>query len=336
MSDSNQTAVSVESEDGRILTGVGVTPDALERTMERHAPEPPAGSAPAEASGAATLPSAESESQADRDAAGRFQPRGRQRYSALTAERDAAAQRATAAEKERDELRQRLEAASRAPAAPTPAAPPASAAPPEKFTFPDYYTYLSTHPDVSYEDWTEAKVDALTDWKLQRSTPLDIDARIRQSIEADRASRSLADRLAQSDVRGRQAYPDFDAVLASPHVQAPNWPLDKLRAIAALDELEHVRYALAKDPALAESLRTEPDPVQFGIRLARVLSAVPSVASPASTGPRAVPPPLPMQPVGTGTRTTVLPSAALVQKAGFDFDKSGYREKRAAERGVRR
>jgi hypothetical protein len=78
------------------------------------------------------------------------------------------------------------------------------------------------------------------------------------------------------------------------------------------------------------------DPFTFALEVAK-LAPNGSVATPASTAASgSVPPPAPYQPVGSGSTTTALPSAELARKGGYDFDKSGYREKRAAERGVSR
>ena len=193
--------------------------------------------------------------------------------------------------------------------------------------------YTATIPDADYEEWRDAR----NLWLYQQQQPTDIDAKIRSSIEADRASRTQAEHVTQAVTRGRTAYQDFDAVLHAPHMTVNNWPSDKIQAIAALEEPEHIQYALGKDPALAEKLRTA-SPVQFGMELAKLIPA-PAVARLASTaGAGPVTPPPPFQPVGAGSKTTAPPLADLTKKAGFDYDKSGYRERRAAElgRGTRR
>src|SRR6185295_14944719 len=103
-------------------------------------------------------------------------------------------------------------------------------------------------------------------------------------------------KLDETIARGRKTYTDFDAVLNAPHMTATNWPGDKIQVLASLDNPEHIQYQLGKDPALAESLRTEPNLAKFGMRLAQLMTAAP-VASLASTGPASFVPPAPMQPV---------------------------------------
>jgi len=316
------TVVSVEDAQGRILSGAGADPDQLADTMERHAPDEPAAS-PSQPSAAPVETSSEPK-----------QTRGQKRFAELTSERDKAKNEAAAIAKERDELKQRLEAASRVTAPEAPKAPEPQKAK-EKFPF-TFDAYIAAHPDEDYDDFVTAKAV----WTMQQQTGLssqtDIDATIRRSIEADRASRTHADRLEQVKTRGRQAYADFDAVLAAPHVSANNWPIDKLTMLAELETPEHIQYALAKDPTLAETLRTEPNLIKFGMAIAQLMpkAAVAPLASTAPSGP--VTPPAPYQPVGAGSKTTAPPLGDLPKKGGFDFDKSGYRERRAAERGVTR
>jgi len=311
--------VSVEDDNGRVLSGVGVDAESLRETMDRHAPaETPAKSADA--------PAADTTAQPDEPKPSR----GRRRIDDLTREREDEKRRADAAERERDDLKAKLAAAPAPrsePQHPPVAAPVAQpAATRTKPTEDQVGTKYQTYADF---------VEDLSDWKAeQRIVALDFDARIRTSIEADRASRSHSAKVDEVLARGRKTYADFDAVLQAPHMIAGNWPGEKIQVIASLDQPEAIQYALAKDPVLAESLRTEPNLAKFGIRLAQLMTAAP-VASPASTGLTSSVLPQPYQPVGSGSKTTVTPSAELAKK-GFDFDKSGYREKRAAERGIRR
>lgn len=337
--------VSVE-QDGRVLTGVGVTEESLRETMDRHTPEPEPSETPSDP-----------KPQIARNDQGQFskQTRGQRRFDQLTGEREAERRAREAVEKERDELRQQLEAAKRSsnPSGNVPATPNGSQLEPaakeavstpkpaqstDKFTFPSYDEYVAANPEADWDGWNDAKQDARTDWKLKTGqfvSAEEFDARLRQSIEADRASRTLQERFEQSIKRAKEAHPDFDAVVNRPEVMNAMWSKEKLHALQQLDDPAVVQYALAKDPATYERLRTIPDLVTFGIELAKLMTAVP-VASPASTGPAgSVIPPQPYQPVGSGSKTTVPPSAELA-KRGFDFDKSGYREKRAAERGVTR
>ncbi len=333
MSDT-ETMTSVE-QDGRILTGVGVSAEELETTLERHARP-----------GTEPLPQPESDPPAEsqqpvtdtpRNEQGQFTKptRGQKRFDQLTKEREDASRRADAAERERDELKQRLAVTT----SPTPSAPAPATPAPEPVREPATAPHSRQKPmedqvGTTYQTYGEY-VEDLADWKAeQRLATMDFDARIRASIEADRASRSRQDTVTQAVTRGRAAFADFDAVLNAPHMTAANWPADKIEAIASVDAPEQVQYALGKDPALAERLRTL-DPITFGRELTKLIAPV-SVASPASTARTMVAtPPAPYQPVAGGGKTTVPSSADLASRGDSDFDRSGYREQRARERGVK-
>ncbi len=336
---SDLSPVSFEK-DGRILTGVGVTAESLEETMDRHTPEAPSTDRAPETAIAENKPAISEEVKPTR---------GQKRFDQLTAEREAEKRRADAAEQERETLRQRLEAveqAQRAVREPEQTKPETI---PEKFRFPTFDAYVATHPDASYEDWNDAKLDAHADWREAKrqntKAYLDtineqLDARVRASIEADRASRSLTETLQQTREKARQVYPDFDAMMSSgPGVMVvlgptPDIGAQRVQAIIEMPGSEHLQYAIAKDEALARRLAGLSD-IAFGAELARLVPASPAVAPLASTAASSVIPPAPYVPVGSGSKTTVPPSAELAKK-GFDFDASGYREKRAAERGVNR
>lgn len=263
--------------------------------------------------------------------------RGQERFSELTSQRDKARHEAQEAARERDEWKHRASTVPQ-PAAPpvVPVPPPARAVeaavvPAAAFTFPGWEPWSVDHPDKTWDDWNDEKSDARADFKIQH---LNVDAQIRRSIEADRASRTAQDRAATTLQRARAAYTDFDAVLSAPHATANNWPLEKLSALAGLDEPEHVQYALAKDPVLAERLRTEPNMVKFGIEVAKLLPGS-AVASPASTAGHVAVLPPPMQPVGSGSKTAVWSAADLAERGGEDYDSSGFREQSRRERGRR-
>ncbi len=333
------TPISAE-QDGRILTGVGVTVDSLESTMERHAPPEADDPTPPElapsAQEADPTPNPSQTAAGDRNPDGTFKKltRGQKRFEQLTGEREAEKRRADAAERERDELRQQL--TKTAPSAPqaveTPARESLPAATAPHSAEPDFERDYESKVGETYATYGAAVQAFNRDSFAFHQTELD--ARIRTSIEADRASRTRQEHVATIVARGRAAFPDFDAVLNAPHMQVGNWSYDKIEAIAALEAPEHIQYALGKDPALAERLRTA-DPVRFGMELARLMPSA-AVASPASTGRTMVPtPPAPYQPVAGGGSTTVPSSAELAQRADSDFDRSGYRERRARERGVK-
>lgn len=285
--------------------------------MERHAPVPDAPAADAPPSPATAAAAAQSAETAQKPS------RGQKRFDELTAQREAAKREADDAKREAAELRARLEAAEQARHTPPP--PTAQTPPAPRRPKPLEEQVGTTYP--TYGDY----IEDLADWKAeQRLAAVDFDARIRDSIEADRASRSFRDQVRDAFAAGPKVYADFDAMLQRSRVQFS--PAQQL-AIIQTPGAEHVLYALAKDDALAQRVAAS-DPIRFGFELARLVPAS-GVASPASTpqtGTSVAPPPY--QPVGSGTQTTVVPSASLIQ--GFDFDKSGYRERRAAERGVRR
>ena len=320
--------VSVESGD-RVLTGVGATEESLAKTMERH-------EAPAEPA-AEPIPVKKS--------------RGQERYAQLTSERDKERNAREAAERERDELRARLSAPPVHAPAPDDGARSAShqgsvpasgtgtesasragstGSTPVKYPY-NFDSYIAANPDADYDDYVTAKAV----WTFQQSQP-DLDTVVRQRIEADAASRTQADRESKEIDRGRQRYADFDAVLkGASHLWANNWPDHIVEAIGKMDEPEHARYALAKDPTLAEKIRTM-NPILAGMEIAKLMPPSGAVALASTSSAGSVTPPAPYQPVGSGSKTTAPPLDELATRSGYDFDKSGYREKRAAERGVRR
>jgi hypothetical protein len=315
MSESDLTVVSHE-QDGRILSGVGVTADELAETMERHAPEPETPAAPPATTAAPVAPEPDK------------QTRGQKRFAELTREREDAKRLAAEAQAERDRYKAELEQFKARPPQAPPTAPKEAVAPPPKETRPKPKEDEIGTKYQTYGDY----VEDLADWKAeQRLATVDFDARIRQSIEADRASRSVTDRVTAAADRGRQAYPDFDAVLKAPVATYPNALLAR---IATMDGAEHMYYQLATNREASQRiLAALQDPLTLGLELAKLGPSAPG-ASPASPARTVAPPPPPYQPVVGGSKTTVTPSADLAK--GFDFDKSGYRERRAAERGVSR
>ena len=329
MSNPGDLTVVSHEQDGRVLSGVGIDASDLQQTMERHAPvEEPA--KPAEPAATETKPAAPVEEK---------KPRGAKRFDELTKEREDAKREAEAARKEAADLKARLEALEQAKPAQTPAPQPVAQQPAqaEPAKAPDlpaelksYDAYLAGHPDADYETYRDARED----WRIQNIAAPQFDARIRRSIEADQASRSFVDLVVQTRTKAREVYPDFDAVITNgPGAQVVMAP-DRLDAIIRHPQSGHLQYVIAKDAALAQKLASC-SPFDFGAELVRLTPST-SVALSASTGSAgsATPPP-PMQPVGSGSKTTITPSAELA-KGGYDFDKSGYREKRAAERGVTR
>lgn len=321
MSESDYTVVSAEDANGRVLSGVGVDVERLEQTVERHAPNEPVAS-PAEPAKEPTQPEKE--------------PRGRVRFSKLTSELEETKKAREAAERERDEFKQKWESAQKAPVAepvrstgtPLPTRAPVEAR--EKPKEDEVGTKYQTYADF---------IEDLADWKAeQRLAKENFDAKIRASIDADHSSRAFRETVSTIQERGRKAYPDFDAVLKSgpgTNVNFGSTPEQwtaRAQYIVQHPHSEHLQYAIAKDGALAQKLAAMSD-FEWGSAIS-ALAPSSAVASPASTAPResSTPPP-PFQPVGSGSKTTALPLDDLPKKGGYDFDKSGYRERRAEQRG---
>ena len=333
MSEPTDYAVtSVEDAQGRILSGVGATVEDLEKTMERHAPPEP--ETPVEAP-ATQQPPPPQESKPTR---------GQKRFSELTSERDKERHAREAAERERDELRAKLAAGTTQPAsrpaddARITASPqhsgevsrgsdrPEHQRPPE----PDFEKDYEAHVGEKYQTYGAA-VQAFNRDYVQWSQA-EIDARIRSSIEADRASREFTSTIQQTLTKGKELHPDVDAVRTQGPGSQIVLPGPKLEAIVKSPYAAHFIYEIAKDAALAQRLASASD-IEFGMELARISPSATSAppASPVVTGSSM--PPAPYQPVGSGSKTTAPPLDDLVKKAGHDFDKSGYREKRAEQLG---
>lgn len=318
------TLVSHTDESGRTLSGVGVSAERLAETMERHAPEETTSESPAPAAGPA----------APAEAPAAPVSRGRQRFSDLTRERDEAKAAAEAAKaereqfaRERDELRQRLEQASRTTA--PPAEPPAPVE--RKPTRP-----MPTDDEIGtkYQTVGEFALD-IARWEREQQAAESAESAeqyIRSLLAQERAREQLNTARDAARERARKAYPDFDTLLKGPVGNIPLGPTEpeanrRVAFIMQHPQSEHIQYAILKDAALAERLRAS-DPVTFGMTIAALVPA----AKPAA--PAWTPPPPPHPTVGASSPTTAVPSSELAKK-GFDFDASGYREKRAAERGVK-
>lgn len=312
--DSN-TLVS-HQQDGRTLSGMGADVERLAETMDRHAPEPEA-KPDAPVTGEATKP-AEPVS------------RGRQRFSDLTKERDEAKAQADALKaerealaKERDELKAKLQ----------PAAPVAE---PAKEPVKEPAAVEPTRPEptedeigTKYQTYAEFARD-LARWVVeQERAAYDPAAQVREILAQERAQAQFANDLRACAERARKAYPDFDKVLDSPTARmvmgrTPDEGHARVNFIIKHPQGEHIQYAILKDPALAQRIQ-QADDVTFGVIVAGLIPA----AQPAK--PAWTPPPSPHPTVGASSPTTSTPSSELAKK-GYDFDSSGYREKRAAER----
>jgi len=320
--DSN-TLVSVEDAQGRILSGVGVTEASLQETVEAREPVDPSAEAPSPATPESPLPVRGRD-----ESSGQFKKgRADKRIGQLTAQKSEEIQKREVAEARALALEHRLAALEahrsqlqtpQAQATQEPATPaPTRTKPSEDEVGVKYQTYADFAED-------------LADWKVeQRLQAFDFDARIRTSIEADRASRAQQEYVQSFATRARSVYPDFDAVLAQADasIQFPD-----LRVLINAPNAEHLVYHLAKDKELARKIATERDPIRLGYLMASVQGPPQGSASPAPPPPPvASSAPAPYQPVGSSTRTSA-PTLDDLASKGFDYDASGYREKRRSDR----
>jgi hypothetical protein len=315
--------VTHESSDGRTLTGTGVTTEALAEVMDRHEPAPV--EAPAQTAPTTTTEPAKPS-------------RGQARFAELTKARKEAEAKAATYERELAELRAQVQP----PTAPAPqtAAPAAAMAPaPPSPSGPERGD--SGHPSGLRAQPTEEEIG--TKYKTYAEFVLDsarwvaeeqqsgIDARIRASIEADRASRDFLSHAESTWAKGRKVYADFDTMRTTgPGSQVP---MDhaKIQAILHHPASEHVQYAIVKDGALAQRLANA-NPIEFGMLLSTV--APTNGAAPLASTPSAgsITPPAPIEPVGSGSPTTPTPSAEAAHKGNYE----AYKARREAERKARR
>jgi hypothetical protein len=265
--------------------------------------------------------------------------RGQKRFSQLTSERDQEAHKRAEAERERDELKARIatfEASRTSAPAPVAAAVPPSAAPVSsaKFSYPTYDAAAAQNPNLSWDDWNDGKIEARAKFELQQ---VDFEALVRNRIEADQASRAFNTTVKSMLDRGKDVYPDFDAVRQSgPGVMVTLGPTvekgaERAQMIAQMPNGEHLFYAIARSAEVAHALARMSD-YQFGMALSSIAPSNPA-ASPASTGSAGftVAPP-PMQPVGSGSKTAVPSAVDLAERGGEDYDASGFREQARRER----
>jgi|SRR6185295_3185832 len=329
------TQASATDDKGRTLSGVGVSVDDLQDTIDARQPAPehktpliaPAASASV-SSPTATAPTSTEPPQL---------AKGRARYQELTHERDEAKARADAAEKKAAELEARLqppparvegplgtatpapvagESAMR-PAAPSSPSQPAQAAP--------------TRPKPSiddiggkYTDWDTYQEDfGRWVWEQQQQT---IQQQIAQGIQQHQQQQQFVQHVESVRAKGRAAYPDFDQMLQSgPGTFVAMHPA-AIQAILNHPQSEHVQYQIMKDGALAQRLAqlAGQNPYAFALELVKLAPQ----AQAGSAVPSQVAPPAPMQPVGSGSRTST-PGSADAE----NFEQ--YQARRRAERKAR-
>jgi hypothetical protein len=182
---------------------------------------------------------------------------------------------------------------------------------------------------TKYKTYAEFVVDSAR-WVAEQQ-PFDIDARVRQSIEADRASRDFLAHAESTWAKGRKVYADFDALRTSgPGSQVP---MDhaKIQAILHHPQSEHVQYAIVKDGALAQRLASM-GPIEFGYALASLVPTAAAAPLASTARPGSQTPPAPVQPVGSGSPTTA-PSIVDHARRG---DYPAYKAQRTADRQNRR
>lgn len=329
------TVVSVESPSGRVLEGVGVAPEALEETISAREPAEPAAEEPSSPGTPSSSPPAAGP--ARDDATGQFKKghRADKRIHQLTAQREEAERRNAAAEQRAQELERRLAAleaqrSTRTEPTPAPTPTPSPAPPPEPDFDKEYEAFVGTEKYPTYGAAIQAYNREYAKWYQTNQ----LDAHIRRSIEADRASRAQQDHVQSFASRGRAAYSDFDAVLSSATVVLGDTPEEgeaKLKVVLGHPEAEHLVYAISKSPQLQTELKNIKNHLQLGYFLGRIPRT--AVAAPAPTAPAvASHAPAPYQPVGTGSKT----SAPTLEDAADSGDYEQYRRIRAAQRKDRR
>lgn len=329
MSDIDPSAQVSHSQDGRTLTGMGVSAESLQEVMDARAPvdetTTTAQPAPVPAAAAADAPQPK-------------QTRGQARFSELTQARKDAEAKAEAAEKRAADLEARLNQAPVAQSSPSPVAERgipsvpnggASGQPqPSQPTRPEP-TEDEVGPGLKYETYGAfVKDQSKWEWEQQQEA---ISQRVRHGIEAHTTHQAFLAHVESTRTKGRSAYKDFDAMLQSGPGTHVNMPHSAIQQIYQLPNSEHVQYAIMKDGNLAQELAglAATNPYAFGLRLATIAPAAPA-APPASTGnPGSATPPPPMQPVGSGSHTTTLSSADHAKASNY----AAYKAARAAERG---
>ena len=248
--------------------------------------------------------------------------RGRRRFDQLTFEREEAKREAAALKAELDSLKAKPASAEPAKSATTETpAEPKQATPTAGTKEPELEDFLD-QPDPLKAFNTALKAYLKSDISEQ------IDARLSQRLEAERASRQLTQTVADLRERGKSAYRDFETVLAASDVQFPE-PI--LWNIVNDPHGEHIQYALATDPDLAKKVAAIRDPLELGRVLGR-LGATGTSAPPASPAPVAKSTaPRPFQPVSGASRTTS-PSIEDLAESG-DYER--YKASRHAQMGVK-
>jgi hypothetical protein len=328
------TPASATDDKGRTLSGVGVSADELQATIDERQPEPapekPA--APVADRAASTTPPVGTEPPP--------LAKGRARYQELAHARDAEKARADAAEQKARELEARLQ---QPPARPEPALGTGAAPAPERGTgqpaaLPPSQP-LQTRPEPSEDDvgTVYATYGAFVKdhhaWTWEQQQP-GIQQQILQGIQAHQQQQQFLAHIESARAKGQAAYKDFDAMLSGPGAAATaQMPPQARQFVWQQPNAEHLVYAILRDPALAQKLTwlSIYQPAAFGLELAKLAPAQ-SLTNGNDNGHQPPPPPpAPMQPVGTGGRSTVLTAVDYAEKGDYE----NYKRVREAERNRR-
>lgn len=314
--------VTVES-GGRTLSGAGVSAEQLQETVDSHEERHAPADAPAKESAPVPSGSAPATGEVPK------QTRGQARFSELTQARKDAEAKAEAAERKAAELEARLSQA-QPPAAQTPQAQqrqepavPSQAQPTRpKPSEDDIGTTYPTYADF---------VEDLSDWKTeQRLAAQDMRAAVRDMLKAEREAATFDTHVEAVRSKGRTAYKDFDAMLKSGPGTFVDMPMPAIKAILNHPASEHLQYKIMSDGALAQKLAqlAFTDAYNFAFELAKL-----APAEPPSNGHRPQQNiPAPMQPVGSGSRSSTPTSAEHAASGNYE----AYKAARAAERKGRR
>lgn len=140
--------------------------------------------------------------------------------------------------------------------APPPAPRAAASDPPTGAKFPSFDTYLTAHPDASWDDWNDAKIDYVAEAKLTAREQAAADAAAH--AETVRVSQAHGARMAAIGTK----YPDYatvretaDRVLAAAGVAT--LPDALVRAVVTSDRSDDLVYFLGTHPDEAIQLARE-------------------------------------------------------------------------------
>lgn len=150
--------------------------------------------------------------------------------------------------------------------APPVAAPPtastttATTPPAEKFTFPGYEAYLGQHPDATYEDWQDAKLDARDAWRDQQREKTQHQA---QQTESERTAQEAERALMTAHTERVHAFaattPDYYEKLDAALADTPDVPPLLGRAILEDDNGPKILYHLLTHPSVMDEMRFATD-----------------------------------------------------------------------------